>query len=347
VKILTAIAVLVGLRCFSLIGQDLPSFREYLCFTAEQELKIDGLLDEKDWKAAKWSDEFVDIEGLHMPVPTYNTRVKMLWDSEYIYIGAELEEPHLWGTLKQRDTIIFHDNDFEVFIDPDGDTHQYYEIEVNVLGTIWDLMLIKPYRDKGPAMSAWDIQGMQLGIQLDGTLNDPSDTDKKWTIEMALPWSILKQNAPGKKRPSSGDQWRINFSRVQWDLLINDSGYRKKRDPVSGKPLPEHNWVWSPQGAINMHMPEMWGFVQFSDQNPSNGTQEFIKNPDEEIKWALRLLYYQLRDIHETKGKYKLIEVPEGVKLELTDNQYLITWPGTQGLNWHINHEGKIWRTQG
>ncbi len=346
-KILTAIAVLVGLRCFSLIGQDLPSFREYLCFTAEQELKIDGLLDEKDWKAAKWTDDFVDIEGRHMPLPTYRTRVKMLWDSEYLYIGAELEEPHLWATLKQRDTIIFHNNDFEVFIDPDGDSHQYYEIEVNALGTIWDLMLIKPYRDKGPAMSAWDIQGMQLGIQLNGTLNDPSDTDNKWTIEMALPWSILKQNAPGKKLPVSGDQWRINFSRVQWDLLINDSGYRKNRDQVSGKPLPEHNWVWSPQGAINMHMPEKWGFVQFSDQNPSNGTQEFIKNPDEEIKWKLRLLYYQLRDIHETRGKYEPVALPEGVKLELTDNQYLVTWPGTQGWNWHINHEGKVWRTQG
>lgn len=346
-KILTAIAVLVGLRGFSMIGQDLPSFREYLCFTAKQELRIDGLLDEKDWKAAKWSEEFVDIEGRHMPVPTYNTRVKMLWDSEYLYIAAELEEPHLWATLKQRDTIIFHDNDFEVFIDPDGDTHQYYEIEVNALGTVWDLMLIKPYRDKGPAMSAWDVRGLQLGIKLDGTLNDPSDTDKKWTIEMALPWSILKQNAPGKKLPVSGDQWRINFSRVQWDLLINDSGYRKKRDPVSGKPLPEHNWVWSPQGAINMHMPEMWGFIQFRDQNPSNGTQEFIKNPDEEIKWKLRLLYYQLREIWDEKGKYEEIEVPDSVNLELTDNQYFITWPGTKGWNWHINHEGKVWRSQG
>jgi len=230
VKLSITIVVLINFWYCSSAGQDLPPFREYLCFTAEQELKIDGLLDEKDWKAAKWSEEFVDIEGLHMPVPTYNTRVKMLWDSEYIYIGAELEEPHLWGTLKQRDTIIFHDNDFEVFIDPDGDTHQYYEIEVNVLGTIWDLMLIKPYRDKGPAMSAWDIQGMQLGIQLDGTLNDPSDTDKKWTIEMALPWSILKQNAPGKKRPSSGDQWRINFSRVQWDA-IGKRGTRFQASP--------------------------------------------------------------------------------------------------------------------
>ncbi len=340
------IVVLINLWYFSLSGQGLPPFREYLCFTAEQEIKIDGRLDEKDWKAAKWSDDFVDIEGPQMPLPTYRTRVKMLWDSEYLYIGAELEEPHLWATLKQRDTIIFHDNDFEVFIDPDGDSHQYSEIEVNALGTVWDLMLIKPYRDQGPAMTAWDVRGLQLGIKLNGTLNDPSDTDKKWTIEMALPWSILKQNAPGKKLPVDGDQWRINFSRVQWDLLLSDDKYQKKINPDTGKPLPEHNWVWSPQGAINMHMPEMWGFLQFSDQNPAKGTQEFIKNPDEEIKWKLRLLYYQLREIHESKGKYEPIEVPESVKLELTDNQYLITWPGTRGQIWLINHEGKVWRSK-
>ncbi len=58
-----------------------------------------------------------------------------------------------------RDSVIFHDNDFEVFVDPDGDTHAYYELEVNALGTQWDLMLIKPYRDGGRAIDAWDIAG--------------------------------------------------------------------------------------------------------------------------------------------------------------------------------------------
>jgi len=43
-------------------------------------------------------------------------------------------------------SIIFHDNDFEVFLDPDGDNWMYYEIEVNAAGQVWDLMLVKPYR---------------------------------------------------------------------------------------------------------------------------------------------------------------------------------------------------------
>lgn len=63
----------------------------------------------------------------------------MLWDETYFYIYAEMEEPHVWGTLKERDTVIFYNNDFEVFIDATGDTHNYYELEVNALNTAWDL----------------------------------------------------------------------------------------------------------------------------------------------------------------------------------------------------------------
>ena len=57
-----------------------------------------------------------------------------------------MTEPDLWATLKKRDSVIFYDNDFELFIDPDGDTHCYYELEINSHGTEWDLFLDKPYR---------------------------------------------------------------------------------------------------------------------------------------------------------------------------------------------------------
>ena len=84
---------------------------------------------------------FVDIEGDSRPATSFRTRMKMLWDDEFFYVAADMEEPDLWGTLTARDSVIFHDNDFEVFVDPDGDTHAYYELEVNALGTPWDLML--------------------------------------------------------------------------------------------------------------------------------------------------------------------------------------------------------------
>ncbi len=76
-----------------------------------------------------------------MPLPRFLTRAKMLWDDENFYFGAQLDGNEIWGHVTKRDDIIFQDNDFEIFIDPDSDTAQYYEFEMNVLNTVWDLFL--------------------------------------------------------------------------------------------------------------------------------------------------------------------------------------------------------------
>jgi hypothetical protein len=67
---------------------------------------------------APWTDLFVDIQGSLKPEPYHKTRVKMLWDDEYMYFFADMEEPHLWATLTERDAVVYFDNDFEIFIDP-------------------------------------------------------------------------------------------------------------------------------------------------------------------------------------------------------------------------------------
>ena len=119
--------------CVMLLAQETP--KKYVAYSITDTIKIDGKGDETSWKNAEWTDFFIDIEG--MKKPTYKTRIKMLWDKHYLYFLAELEEPHVWATLKQRDTVIFYNNDFEIFIDPDGDTHNYYELEINTPKTVF------------------------------------------------------------------------------------------------------------------------------------------------------------------------------------------------------------------
>ena len=164
--------------------------------------------------------------------------------------------------LTQHDSVIFHDNDFEIFIDPDGDNHEYYEIEINALNTEWDLFLKKPYRDGGPAINEWEIPGLKTAVHVSGTLNDPSDSDTSWSVELAIPWKSLAEHAHRPAPPKDGDQWRINFSRVEWRHEIAGGKYRKIPN------TPEDNWVWSPQGKVDMHRPERWGYVQFSTAKP-------------------------------------------------------------------------------
>lgn len=323
-------------------GQNLP--KSYVCYQSTSEITVDGKLEKSEWGKAKWTDLFVDIEGDKKAKPTYKTRVKMLWDEKYFYFAAELQDAHIWAKLKQRDTVIFYDNDFEIFIDPQGDNHMYYEFEMNALNTVWDLMLVKPYRNGGPAINSWDIKGLKTGVEIYGTLNDPSDKDKKWTLEVAMPWESLKECAPGKRMPKDGEQWRVNFSRVQWSVGVLDGIYYKKLDSETGKVKNEHNWVWSPQGVIDMHQPEKWGFVQFSENIVGGEKVEFVEDIDFPVKMALLKVYEMQKKYQKITGKYAdAVNTKVDVQVEATSKQFLAYAKGASGKMWYINQDSKIW----
>jgi hypothetical protein len=332
--------------------------RTYVCYRAPAAVRVDGDLDEDVWIKAEWSDDFVDIEGPVRPKPRFRTMVKMLWDDEFFYFGAYLEEPQIWATLTKRDSIIFQDNDFEVFIDPDGDTHNYYELEMNVLNTVWDLFLVKPYRDGGPAIHAWDIAGLRTAVKTNGTLNDPRDTDRSWTVEIAMPWEILKEANSPETAPKAGDQWRVNFSRVEHRTTVKNGAYEKAADPGTGRPLPEDNWVWSPMGLINIHYPEMWGCVQFSGKTAGQGRERFEKNPAEPVKWALRRIYYAEWAAFAAKGSFVANLAALGIdarslrvrgfvfppSLQATEDLFEASYLGESGEKWKIRDDGRVWK---
>ena len=147
-----------------------------------------------------------------------------------------------------------------MFIDPDGDGENYYEFEMNALNTIWELTLVKRYTQGGPAILGKNLPGLISAVHIDGTLNDPGDVDRGWSVEIAFPFSgLAAHQGAGTCPPTPGDKWRINFSRVEWRHEIIEGKYRKIPREIS----PEDNWVWSPQGLIDMHQPEHWGFLEF------------------------------------------------------------------------------------
>jgi hypothetical protein len=220
--------------------------KAYQVHRATEPAVIDGTLNKREWKHAKWTDDFVDIEGVVKPKPRFRTRAKMLWDDHYLYIAAELQEPDIKATITRHDAVIFHDNDFEVFLKPLPEQDGYFEFEMNALNTGWDLYLDKPYRYGGHADNSFELDGLKTAVALHGTLNNSTDTDPGWTLEIAIPWTAFasRQSVP---QPHEGTTWRINFSRVEWK---------------PGNPK-EDNWVWSPQGVVNMHVPERWGYLVF------------------------------------------------------------------------------------
>ncbi len=322
-----------------------PHPQGYVCYRASKPIVIDGDLKDEAWDDAPWSEDFVDIEGDKRQKPRFRTRMKMLWDNQALYIAAEMEEPHLWGTIKEHDAVIFHDNDFEVFLDPDGDNHHYGELELNALNTTWDLLLTKPYKDGGRALNAWEITGLKTAVKINGTLNNPADKDVGWTLEIRWPLEGLQELTAKKIDIRDGDQWRINFSRVEWDMQIVNGKYEKIKNRL------EHNWVWSPQGVIDMHRPERWGYLQFSTAKP--GTAKFAKDPDWTIRDTLHQLYYANRIFKTTSktGEFATKMQDLGlkddlpIKIETTRSGYEATWFGADKKPlYSITQDARIWK---
>jgi len=336
--------------------------RSYAVMRAEIAPRVDGNLDDTCWQNAPWTEDFTDIEGDARPVPRFDTRAKLLWDDAALYVGAWLEDTDVWGRLVDRDAVIYQDNDFEVFLDPDGDNHLYWELEVNALNTVWDLLLVRPYRDGGPAIDAFDTPGLETAVLVSGTVNVPGDQDRGWSVEIRIPWEALKQLALTVScPPAAGDWWRANLSRVQWRHEVEGGRY-VKTTPVASGLQGEDNWVWSPQGLIAMHYPERWGFLIFSDQ----AAVEAVQPPQMGIPAAavpgdryLMPLYYAQRRYHEREDRYagdlELIDLPADVLEWLHERQdrarfaLLATpWQFEARVNWnettyHVDHTGRLW----
>jgi len=239
---------------------------------------LDGDLTKAAWSNVPWTSDFVDIQGSPDPEPTprFRTRAKMTWDDEYLYVGAEVSEPNVWATLTDDQSIIFHDNDFEVFIDSNATTYMYKETEVNAFGTLWSLCLNKPYGDGGYENSTrvmepgFDMMehGLKSGVKIlpEDCINDNSESPcTGWTVELAMPLDQIQINATHPV--DIGEYWRIDFSRVEWRVLNNDtSPTTYSRDPAYPN---EDNWVWNPIGPISMHQPDQWGILQFGEEGGS------------------------------------------------------------------------------
>lgn len=269
---------------------------------------IDGNLDKPCWRNVAWSDAFDDIRGADdAPAdarPAQKTRVKMMWDDEYLYIGALLErEPHLPtpATFTDHNSPIYQqDSDFEVFVDVAGSCHGYKEFEVNAINTVWNLMLDKPYMDGGREHSGriakagendyYEVQQQKSATRvMQGNLNDPTQ-GATWSVEVAMAYTDLMAHLPeSTKPPTPGSQWRINFSRVE----------RKG----------EVNWTWQPQivwdaelhryrGYIDMHLPDAWGYLVFGDASSGPTPKD--------TTWPLRMagmsLYYAQHEYKRRTG---------------------------------------------
>ena len=324
---------------------------QYTILRTDDAIVIDGKDNETAWSKAPWTKKFNDIKTGKESNSILPTRAKMLWDNQYLYVYALFPESDVWATLKEHDATVYQDNALEIFIDTEGDGENYIEFQINALGTVWDLIMSKAYRNGGNPISDWDIKGLKKAVFIDGTMNDSNDKDRSWSIELAFPLKSLLLGQ--RKTPDVGTIWRMNLSRVQWQLLKENGSYSRKTD-AQGRVLPAEYISWSTQGIVNFHYPERWGYVKFGDQDP---TADFLDENIEKIQLALWHCYYLEQNF---KNKYKRYahsvlelkkEYPElndinlqGIMIEGSDNKFHVKFSSSSSLepSFSIDQDGKI-----
>lgn len=305
-------------------------------------ITIDGIITEPDWIAAPWSNDFLDIMGTLRPVPKFPTRFKMLRDNQYLYLAMEITATDIQDILSSTDTLNKANDAVSLFIDPNGDTHDYYEFEISPAGITNDYIYTMPPRDKGKKLQSWSPEGKLMAVKVYGTINNSSDSDYRWNIELALPIDAL---AGADCHVTDSATWRIN--------ILRRAGYTQKLNSIADPNNRPDNWVWSPQGVDDIHYPEMWGYLHFTSPVSGRPAGSPAHEADSDVYWKLRTLYYAQR-VYATKNGAYSADVQElrsvGYEPYSTDPAIVITANGYEasmksiisGRLWIISENGRI-----
>lgn len=310
---------------------------------AGQSIEVDGRLDESAWEEVPWTEPFGDVFGEGGAPPHLDTRVKVRWDDEHLYVAARMEEPNVRATLTERNVRTWRDNNFELFLDPNKDNQDYYEFSLNANEAIYDVFWDTPFESRRSLeiVRNWNLPGLEAAVHIEGVLNDASEPDEYWSVEVALPWRSIEPFAHRPAPPEDGDQWRMDFVRVQ--------------HPEEGR---SHNWTWTPQWARNNHLPDRWGLVQFSTAAP--GEASFESDPSVPVRYALQEIFYAQKRYHRHEHgtwadsleelDYRVYEHPRivaGPEMERTSCGFVVTaeleTPEGQRQVWRIREDWRIW----
>jgi len=190
-----------------------PVVREAECRRLEGRIKINGVIDDIAWDKAQVMENFSTFWEKRKARSA--TKARLLWDDQYLYFCAEMEDIDLYADVKEHNGMCWNNDVFELFFKPDADKPAYYEFQVNALNTQLEMFL--PSRGAGGYTRFLDEKplGMESAVKLYGTLNDWTDKDKGWTVEGRIPWKAF---AGTGGRPKPGAKWKFALCRYDYSV---------------------------------------------------------------------------------------------------------------------------------
>lgn len=213
-KILCLVFLVFGMNLFAKPERKL-SLGEQAVFKVSKTIDpvtIDGKMIESAWKKteARSFDYFYRIEK---PGDEQKTKFRMLWDEENLYVFFECEDQYITVREKNRDGQPYLDDCAEIFLIPVPDSlNMHFGFEVNLNKAANDFIWLNNfYQGKSGMVKSYNPE-FKVEVSINGTVNDNSDIDKGWTMEIAIPLKLyegLDTFSPVK----NGNKWAFLASR--------------------------------------------------------------------------------------------------------------------------------------
>jgi hypothetical protein len=233
----------------------------YSCPLAKAAPEVDGDLTDQAWKTAPAVVLRRVSDGA---LPERLTVAMMCRDEKNLYIAFRCEDPDIWSDFRRRDEHLWNGEVVEAFIraggasasggDTDADATTYFEFEVSPRNVVWDGLItnVSGGRSGMKIDQEWNCAGLRTAVSVIGTLDDRTDRDERWSVEIAIPLRSISASTGGPKagesrRISPPAVWRINLFRIERGAEMEQS-------------------AWSPTflSPPEFHVPSMFGFLLFS-----------------------------------------------------------------------------------
>ena len=196
-------------------------------------IAIDGKVQEAAWQTAA-PLEFV-FPWAFQKGARQKTIARLLRDDRYLYVAYECDDADITATLEHRDDPTYRDDAVELFINPKPSQSNYFGLEMNARGTLYDYFYLFPEF----LLKRFDFTDVRVRT---------ARTAKGWSLELALSWADFEGLGTGKL-PAPGEVWTANLNR--WDGTEPARRLSQWSDSEMAKPNP--------------HNPKRFGLLIFTD----------------------------------------------------------------------------------
>lgn len=228
---------------------------------------IDGVLS--DWEGVSKMNYSVHTDG---SVASTSGTAQAVWDDNAIYFAFSISDSDVSSKYTSQDDKLFNNDDLvEIFLDFDGSGKDYLELGVSAANINYDLTACPAVTCGGwfgSGLNGYDISGLETAVIVNGTINNSSDTDQGYIVEVKIPFSGLT-TAPDANftTPQIGTVWKGNVYSIDYNT---GATVDQANDYLS----------WSTLNSFGFHQPSKFASFEFvgvsSSDNPSENPASFL-----------------------------------------------------------------------